>query len=41
MYHAVSTHHEYLLFQSPKAMSILVTKKALHHLNLEGKKMYS
>ena len=28
MYHAVSDH-EYLLFQSPKAMSILITKKTL------------
>ena len=32
------THHEYLPFQSPKAMSILITKNTLHQLNLEGKK---
>ena len=32
------THHEYLPFQSPKAMSILITKNILHQLNLEGKK---
>ena len=32
------THHKYLPFQSPKAMSILITKNTLHQLNLEGKK---
>ena len=31
------THHEYLPFQSPKAMSILITRNILHH-NLEGEK---
>ena len=33
-----STHHEYLPFQSPKAMNILITKNILYQLNLEGKK---
>ena len=32
------THHKYLPFQSPKAMSILITKNVLYQLNLEGKK---
>ena len=32
------TYHEYLPFQSPKAMSILITKNTLHQLNLDGKK---
>jgi len=32
------THHEYLPFQSPKAMSILITKNILYQLDLEGKK---
>ena len=32
------THHEYLPFQSPKAMNILITKNILYQLNLEGKK---
>ena len=33
-----TTHHEYLPFQSPKAMNILITKNMLCQLNLEGKK---
>ena len=31
------THHECLTFQSPKAMSILVTRNTLYQLNLEDK----
>ena len=36
-----TTHHEYLPFQSPKAMNILITKNMLCQLNLEGKKKKS
>ena len=37
MCHGFFTNCEYLPFQSPKAMSILITNDTLHQLNLEEK----
>ena len=34
MCHAFFTNREYLPFQSPKAMSILITNDTLHQLNV-------